>query len=114
MPTRSSVELKSRLPQITIALSQRARLAGKDLADAIAEEARSRVPVDSGALRDAIHVTFQGDNDWNVVAGDRKAFYGHIIEHGGVNTPARPFLVPAAETQLATAGERFRRRFRNL
>ena len=114
--TPAGVQLQSRLTEISVELSARAGLAGKDLADAIADEAKQRVPVGSGPthLRDAIHVTFAGDNDWEVVAGDSEHWYGHIVEHGSVQKGPRPFLVPAAEDQLMTAGARFREKFLNL
>jgi HK97 gp10 family phage protein len=70
-------------------------------AELIAEEAKVRVPVDEGTLRDAIHVE-ETDVGWSVVAGDETdAFYGHIIEHGGTGRAPRPFLTPAAEAKKA-------------
>jgi HK97 gp10 family phage protein len=90
------VSLKSRLPEIALELNARA-LAGLEAgAELIAEGARQRVPVESGALRDSIHVdTTKGEV--SVVAGDRTAFYGHMVEFGTTHSPAEPFLVPAAE-----------------
>jgi HK97 gp10 family phage protein len=88
--------LKSRFPQIIVSLDPRAEAAIGLGVQAIAAEAKARVPVESGALRDAIHVE-RDEDGWNIIAGDDEAFYGHIVEHGSVSTPPRPFLVPAAE-----------------
>ena len=76
----------------------------------VAAHARTLVPVDTGALRDSIRVTrLIGDPKRNirvyagnrVQGGSRKrgaergAFYAHMVEHGTVKMPARPFLRPA-------------------
>jgi HK97 gp10 family phage protein len=92
--------LTSRIPQIVLSLNPRVDGALKVGAEAISQEAKQRVPVETGTLRDAIHVDSSGvGGGWSVIAGDDDAFYGHIIEHGGVNTPPHPFLIPAAESQ---------------
>lgn len=91
--------LKSRLPQIIAELETdqlKDGLVGG--AGIIAAAAQDRVPVESGELRDAIHV--DDDDGVYVVAGDTDAFYGHMVEHGTTRTPPRPFLVPAAEANL--------------
>jgi hypothetical protein len=58
----SKVTIKSRIPQIIAELSDKALDAVTDLALEIAEDARERVPVDSGQLRDAIHVEVVNDS----------------------------------------------------
>lgn len=88
---------KSRLPEIEVELPVLLDAVAKAVAEQIAEGAKERVPVDTGKLRDAIHVDHDGPGSYNVVAGDSSAFYGHIVEHGGVRQGARPFMVPAAE-----------------
>lgn len=66
----------------------------------VEQRAKQRVPVDTGKLRDAIHTDHEARGEYAVVAGNGDVFYGHIVEHGSVKTPARPFMVPAAdETQ---------------
>lgn len=95
------VQLYSRIPEIIGDLDPDApelNAALKEGAEAIAADARDRVPVDEGTLRDAIHVEAV-DHGYSVVAGDDEAFYGHIVEFGGVRTTARPFLVPAGEAR---------------
>lgn len=90
--------LKSRIPAIIADLDPKMREGVEALAERIVEGAQERVPVDTGTLRDAIHVETD-DATIRVVAGNDDAFYGHIVEHGGVRTPARPFLIPAYEAE---------------
>lgn len=87
---------RSRIPQITAKLVAEMKTAENAGADLIAQRAKGRVPVDTGKLRDAIHVEHD-DNGAAVIAGDTDVFYGHIVEHGGARTPAHPFLIPALE-----------------
>jgi len=77
-------------------LVREATLAGAEL---IVESAKERVPVDPTAkhhLRDAIHTQVDEDGVW-VVAGDREAWYGHMVEHGTTHSAPEPFLIPAVE-----------------
>jgi HK97 gp10 family phage protein len=97
--------LISRIPQIIASLPPSVAEALEESANAIAEGAKGRVPVDSGALRDAIHVE-EIDNGYSVVAGDDSAFYGHIVENGSVRVPPRPFLMPAFEAERENLLER--------
>lgn len=90
--------LRSRIPQIIAELDDKLREGVVDVAERIADGAKERVSVDTGALRDAIHVEAD-EESVRVVAGDGDVFYGHIIEAGGVNTPPHPFLVPAFEAE---------------
>ena len=51
------------------------------------KEARSQVPVKSGDLRNSIRVSVRTSNktgviDGTVKAGDKKAFYAHMVEFG--------------------------------
>lgn len=93
MPARV---LDSRLPEIIAALPAAVREAAQAGAELVAEDARQRVPVKTGRLRDAIHTQNQPDGV-AVIAGDREAFYGHIVEHGSISAAPHPFLVPALE-----------------
>jgi HK97 gp10 family phage protein len=89
--------LKSRIPAIAAEIPLKMDAVAAAAATMISQRAKDRVPVASGKLRDAIHVERRGVSDYAVVAGDREAFYGHIVEHGGAHTPARPFMTPALE-----------------
>jgi HK97 gp10 family phage protein len=93
--------VRSRIPQITAELRPRLDAALRDGAEKIAAAAKQRVPVQSGALRTAIHTETDADGVY-VIAGDNDAFYGHMVEFGTTHTPARPFLIPALEE---TSGE---------
>ena len=106
--------LHSRLKHIAATLDEQLDVAIRNTAEAIASGAQSRVPVDSGALRDSIHVDKVGDGSYAVIAGNTKAFYGHIIEHGSVRTPPRPFLVPAAEAERDNVDNRAHDALRDL
>lgn len=93
--------LKSRLPQIAASLDPKVTAAMRAGAETIESEAKARVPVASGDLRDAIHVEVDGD-DVYVIAGDDQVFYGHLVELGTTLVPARPFLIPALEARRET------------
>ena len=96
--------LQSRIPQIIGELDDKLLEGVTALAEQIAEGARDRVPVETGALRDAIHVVVK-DDQVAVVAGDNVAFYGHMVENGTVKAPPHPFLVPAFEAELPDLAE---------
>lgn len=93
--------LRSRIPQIIEELQPEMLAAVQTAADLVEARAKDLVPVDTGRLRNAIHVAYDIHRGElvgaAVVAGNNKAFYGHIVEHGGANTPPHPFLVPALE-----------------
>jgi HK97 gp10 family phage protein len=92
--------LNSRLDNIARALDEEIDTGIKRAADQIALDAKARVPVNTGALRDAIHVERVDVGQYAVVAGDGRAvFYGHMVENGTIHQPARPFLTPAYEAQ---------------
>lgn len=72
------------------------------LAADIEASAKSRVPVDTGTLRDNItaKVSRDGLSARIGVQGkkaSKKAYYGPFIEFGTVKTPAQPFMGPAFE-----------------
>jgi HK97 gp10 family phage protein len=109
-----AARLKSRLPEIALELEPRVDAALRATAESIEDTAKTRVPVDTGTLRDAIHVEDSGELEYSVVAGDTQAFYGHIVEHGSTNTPPQPFLIPAAELGRAAAEAFVREALRGL
>jgi HK97 gp10 family phage protein len=75
--------------------------AAREGAEAVAVRAKERAPVETGALRDAIHVEKDSKPfTYNVVAGVKEAFYGHMVEFGTSHSSAHPFLVPAAEESV--------------
>jgi HK97 gp10 family phage protein len=96
--------LKSRLPAIAAELHGLIEAALVPGAQIVAEQAKQRVPVESGDLRDAIHVDTQPEGVY-VIAGNRNVFYGHMVEHGTSHSPPEPFLVPALEANQKTVVE---------
>jgi HK97 gp10 family phage protein len=90
----------NRLPEIIARLQPEVDRAVQEAARSVVADAKARVPVDTGRLRDAIHIEVDVDGVY-VIAGDRKAWYGHIVEHGSVKQPPHPFLVPALEDNRA-------------
>lgn len=108
-----AVTLKSRIPLIIGELDDRLLEAVTELAERIVAGAKDRVPVDTGALRDAIHVRVKG-HDVAVVAGDDEAWYGHIVENGSVKMPPHPFLVPAYEAERPNLAEIASEKFEDL
>jgi HK97 gp10 family phage protein len=109
-----SATLKSRFPEIAASMQPIVHAAVREGAELIAERARENVvavgAVDTGDLRDSIHVTWWGadeegmDRGASVFAGNHDTFYGHFVEYGSAarGLPPRPFLVPAAE-EMQTA-----------
>ena len=104
---------RSRIPGIIRDLARRTELTADDAAVRIVTRAKDRVPRRTGALAGAIHKE-QTDDGFLVIAGDTDVFYGHIVEHGGAHTGARPFLIPALEETRAEVEGMGRRRLRGL
>jgi HK97 gp10 family phage protein len=96
--------LKSRLPEIELALEGRTQEGLRKAADLIVERAKERVPIGYYAphLREAIHVE-EDPAGVRVVAGDQKTFYGAMVEFGTVKHAPQPFLLPAASLVLVAA-----------
>lgn len=105
---------KSRLPHIADQIGAHMDAVVKTAAELIEQRAKARAPVHTGRLRDAIHVERTGIGEYAVIAGDKTAFYGNIVEHGGAHTPARPFLTPAVEETRPELRELGRRELGNL
>jgi len=75
-------------------------------ANAMKKAAQDKVPVHSGALRDSIRVksyskkNAAGRLHMNIVAGDKKAYYAHMVEFG----TAAHFIKPKSRKSLFFAG----------
>jgi len=106
---------RNRLPEIIATLDDELDDMANDLVKAVANEARLRVPFETGALQRAIHVERNGEGSYSVIAGDDDAWYGHIVEFGSVQSgPGQPFLLPALEHQRLRVGELARRALKDL
>ena len=71
--------------------------AARQAAEPIEAAAKARVPVDTGALQDSIHIESEVENgvaDARVVAGGESAPYAVFVEFAPDN---EPFLRPAAD-----------------
>lgn len=98
---------KDRFPQIASAIDDEIEQRLLGIGNLIANDARSRVPEDTHALHDAIHVDVDlATLRVSVIAGDSDVFYGHIVEGGSAAggkgrgpIPPRPFLIPAYEAK---------------
>lgn len=72
-------------------------------------EAKNRVPVKSGTLKNSIYQVFSEDNSdkgkatYHVSWNRSKAPHGHLIEFGTSKAPAHPFLKPAYEAMKGQA-----------
>ncbi len=91
--------LESRLPEIVAELRPRVSAAVKAGAEAIASEAKARVPVLTGALRDSIEVRRHSATTYRVVGAQSGTFWGSFVEYGTEYMEAKPYLLPSAEDQ---------------
>lgn len=90
------VELKlSRLRRVIQGSPHAIDRGARAYADAVADLAEQLAPVDTGALRESIHVE-PGDTQgsYRVVAS---APYAVFQEYGTARMPAQPFLTPAVQ-----------------
>ena len=71
-----------------------------DAADAVAEEAKARVPINSGELRDSIHVE-NDPLDAYVAEVVADAPYAIFVELGTKDKAAHPFLRTAVDAALS-------------
>lgn len=65
-------------------------------AQAMADSASSKAPVDTGQLRDSIEAQEQGAMSWEVVADTD---YAAAVELGTVRTAAQPYMLPAFDAE---------------
>lgn len=84
----------TRIPDILNRLPAHLDAAVRAGVEAIANDAKTRAPVDTGRLRDSIHVERRGPSEYTVLVD---AFYGQLVEFGSTSTGARPYLIPAIE-----------------
>jgi len=77
------------------AASEKAVDAGAEVgAQAVLNVAEATVPVDTGTLRDSLHV--DQDTDGVLVGSDVP--YAVFVEYGTSDTPSQPFLRPALDS----------------
>lgn len=89
--------LKARMLVIPERLKAAAHKSLEASAEKLAAEIRAGVPVDQGDLRDSVRIKDLTDDSgigFRVVAGNRKAFYAAMVEHGTSRSAAQPFFFP--------------------
>lgn len=91
--------LESRFPEIIAALPEVIDAGVRAGAEGVMAEAKQRVPVRTGHLRDAIHVERRGQARYEIVGGDGEYWYGHLVEFGTNHSAPHAFLIPALEGQ---------------
>ncbi|SCX27185.1 HK97-gp10 family putative phage morphogenesis protein [Agrobacterium rosae] len=89
---------------------------------------RLLAPVDSGDLRDSIHITLPGEttppysqpggsttageNQVLITVGNSDVRYPHIVEFGSADTAAQPFFWPAFRLKKKSIANRIKRAIR--
>ena len=95
--------LEKRLKELGVKTAAKAlRAALTAAAKPVVEEAKKRVPVRTGKLRDNIVKSVSASGKRGAFARigfRRKAFYGQFVETGTSKMPARPFLRPALDNK---------------
>lgn len=76
-----------------------------EIGKSVVSHAQERVPVDTGALRDSIETTVEGDT--LTVGSDKE--YAAAVETGTYRMAARPYLKPA----MAEYGDEYERTMRD-
>src|SRR5262245_57326670 len=121
------VTLEDHIPEISRSLGAIMDGILEDGAERVRDLAKAKVPVDSGDLKETIHVEQVGPYEWAVIAGGKSItgesiWYGHLIEFGHNLVVGRrkadqrivghiapqPFLIPALELErrtMATVGQ---------
>ncbi|MFH9134439.1 HK97-gp10 family putative phage morphogenesis protein [Streptomyces sp. NPDC017524] len=107
--------LRGQLAALVPELEEAAKRATKDSAEAVRDDARGKVRVDTGNLRDKldIHYSDEGktaDVGWK----DREDWYASVHEHGTRRIPANPALGPALEAERTKFEERLRTEVRRV
>jgi HK97 gp10 family phage protein len=94
----SLITRKQNWPKLLNELNDSTSLGIQKTADEIEDEARKRVPVDTGDLRASIRTQGPLNGDplaYQVTAGNRFVGYAPFVEFGTRRMAAQPFLMPA-------------------
>lgn len=76
-----------------------------EIAQELQADAKSRAPVDTGALRDSIYI--RGGKDFRTVGSDIR--YARFVEYGTSDTSPQPFMNPAARKAEQSLLDEFRK-----
>lgn len=103
-------ELRAKLNELPEQTRVGAGRALEESAEAIADDMRDEVPVDSGNLQDSIRAEVDVDAFRAEVGPEKaQAHYGYFIEFGTTSITPRPFAVPAGENERGRFPDRVRR-----
>lgn len=84
-----------KFPSIAAALPEMTRAVVHKAAFDVEAQAKNRVPVDTGALKNSIDTTFQRDGLLGIVAPHTD--YALFVELGTRRQSAQPYMFPAAD-----------------
>ena len=84
-----------KFPQIAAALPDKTRAVVRKASFDVEGQAKSRVPVDTGALKNSISTEFEDGGLTGVIAPHME--YATFVEFGTKRMSAQPYMTPAAE-----------------
>ena len=104
-------ELIADLRKAKVDVQNDARRVLREMADKIADDARGRVPVDTGSLKNSIKPSVSKRQlEASVSAGGNvggtDTYYAVFVEFGTHKMPARPFLYPSGRAHEQETEER--------
>ncbi|WP_228995318.1 HK97-gp10 family putative phage morphogenesis protein [Streptomyces sp. DH8] len=107
--------LRDQLEALVPELEEAAKRATKDSAEAVRDDTRRTVRVDTGNLRDKVDIHYSDEGRTAEVGWkDRHDWYASINEHGTRRIPANPALGPALEAERTRFEERLRTEVRKV
>lgn len=117
--------LQRRLAAIPKAMKEATQPALLKSAEEMKRSMETLVPVESGDLKDSIHITLGGqttppysqpggsstvpDNAVAITVGDKDVRYAHLVEYGTTKTHAQPFFWPAVRLNKKKTTTRIKR-----
>lgn len=106
---------RARLAELAPQITTAAKKAVKESAEAVRDEAKQGVRVDTGNLRDSVDITYADDGLTAEVGWrDRDDLYASLHEHGTRRIPAKPVLGPALEAERAKFPDRVKTEVRRV
>lgn len=84
-----------KFPQIAAAMPERAGQVVRKASFDVEGQAKNRVPVDTGALKNSISTEFEDGGLTGIIAPHME--YAAYVEYGTKRMSAQPYMTPAAE-----------------
>lgn len=101
--------LRDRLEQLPDEIKAGLRDAVREAAEAIRDDVRRQVPVDTGRLRSAVGIDYRDEGlTARVGWSDPAAYYARFVEFGTSSQPAKPSLGTAAQIERSKLPRRVR------